>query len=70
MEKQTLGELTAKKLLDMIQEKGYTVGDKLPTEVELMEVLGVGSNTAGGAEDIDVQKHCYYPAGLRNLYFR
>lgn len=45
MEKQTLGELTAKKLLDMIQEKGYTVGDKLPTEVELMEVLGVGRNT-------------------------
>ena len=29
----------------MIQEKGYTVGDKLPTEVELMEVLGVGRNT-------------------------
>lgn len=45
MEKQTLGELTAKKLLDMIQEKGYTVGDKLPTEVELTEALGVGRNT-------------------------
>lgn len=45
MEKQTLGEKTAGKLLKMIQERGYTVGDKLPTEVELMEALGVGRNT-------------------------
>ena len=45
MEKQTLGEMTARKLLEMIQEKGYTVGDKLPTEVELTEALGVGRNT-------------------------
>ena len=45
MEKQTLGEIAARKLLTMIQEKGYTAGDKLPTEAELAEFLGVGRNT-------------------------
>ena len=35
MEKQTLGEITAQKLLGMIQEKGYAPGDRLPTEMEL-----------------------------------
>ena len=45
MEKQTLGEITAQKLVRMIQEKGYVPGDKLPTEMELSEVLGVGRNT-------------------------
>lgn len=45
MEKQTLGEIAAQKLMDMIQEKGYTAGDKLPTEAELVELLGVGRNT-------------------------
>lgn len=45
MEKQTLGEQTAKRLVQMIQEKGYTAGDKLPTEMELAESLGVGRNT-------------------------
>ena len=45
MEKQTLGEIAAQKLLGMIQEKGYTAGDKLPTEAELVELLGVGRNT-------------------------
>ena len=29
----------------MIQEKGYGAGDKLPTEAELVETLGVGRNT-------------------------
>lgn len=45
MEKQTLGEQTAKRLVQMIQEKGYTAGDKLPTEMELAESLSVGRNT-------------------------
>ena len=45
MEKQTLGEITAQKLVRMIQEKGYVPGDKLPTEMELSEVLRVGRNT-------------------------
>lgn len=45
MEKQTLGEIAAQKLLNMIQEEGFTAGDKLPTEAELVEFLGVGRNT-------------------------
>lgn len=45
MEKQTLGEMAAQKLLEMIQREGYTAGDKLPTEAELAEFLGVGRNT-------------------------
>ena len=45
MEKQTLGEITAQKLLEMIQKDGYTAGDKLPTEAVLAELLGVGRNT-------------------------
>lgn len=44
-EKQTLAEITARRLLTMIQENSYAVGDKLPTEVELVETLGVGRNT-------------------------
>ena len=44
-EKQTLAEKTAQNLLEMIQEKGYGAGDKLPTETELVETLGVGRNT-------------------------
>ena len=45
MEKQTLGEIVSQKLLEMIQKDGYTAGDKLPTEAELVELLGVGRNT-------------------------
>ncbi|MEY8355830.1 FCD domain-containing protein [Lachnospiraceae bacterium 54-53] len=45
MEKQTLAEIASRKLLHMIQEKGYAPGDKLPTEMELSQVLGVGRNT-------------------------
>lgn len=45
MEKQTLGEITAQKLLGMIREKGYGPGHRLPTEMELSEALGVGRNT-------------------------
>lgn len=45
MEKQTLGEITARNLVQMIQDNGYIPGDKLPTEMELSVVLGVGRNT-------------------------
>ena len=45
MDKQTLGEIASQKLLEMIQRDGYTAGDKLPTEAELVELLGVGRNT-------------------------
>lgn len=43
--KQTLGEKTAQMLLEMIQKEGFGPGDKLPTEAELVESLGVGRNT-------------------------
>lgn len=45
MEKQTLGEKAAQTLLEMIQTRGFEPGDKLPTEAELVEELGVGRNT-------------------------
>lgn len=45
MEKQTLAETAAQRLLHIIQENGYGAGDKLPTEMELSEVLSVGRNT-------------------------
>lgn len=45
MEKQTLGEKAAQTLLEMIQKEGFVPGDKLPTEAELAESLGVGRNT-------------------------
>lgn len=45
MEKQTLAEIASRQLLEMIQERGYAAGDKLPTEVELSEILEVGRNT-------------------------
>ena len=61
MEKQTLGEIAAQKLLGMIQEKGYTAGDKLPTEAELVELLGVGRNT------VRVPEYCHDTPGFRRL---
>lgn len=45
MEKPTLAEVAAQNMLQMIQEKGYTAGQKLPTEAELSVILGVGRNT-------------------------
>lgn len=57
MEKQTLGELTAHNLIRMIQENGYGAGDKLPTEVELAETLGVGRNTVREALRILVSRN-------------
>ena len=49
MEKQgehkTLAEQAAKELIDLIRQGSYGPGDKLPTEAELSERLGVGRNT-------------------------
>lgn len=57
MEKQTLGEAAARKLIQMIQEKGYEAGDKLPTETELSALLGVGRNTVREALRILVSRN-------------
>ncbi len=45
MEKQTLAEKAAERLLEMIRENGMQPGDRLPTEPELMQTLGIGRNT-------------------------
>lgn len=45
MEKHTLAERTAARLIEMIQERSYRPGDKLPTEMELAADLDVGRNT-------------------------
>ena len=69
MEKQTLGEKTAEKLLDMIHERGYTAGDKLPTEMELCQLLGAGRNTVREALRILVSRNIvHHPPGSGNLY--
>lgn len=41
----TLAERAAKDLISLIREKHYVPGDRLPTEAELSERLGVGRNT-------------------------
>ena len=41
----TLAEKSAQDVLDYIREHNMEPGDKLPTEVELVELLGVGRNT-------------------------
>lgn len=41
----TLAERAAKDLISLIREKHYVPGDRLPTEAELSELLGVGRNT-------------------------
>ena len=45
MENRTRTELAAEELIRLIREKNYMPGDKLPTETELSERLGVGRNT-------------------------
>lgn len=45
MEKPTLAEAASQNMIKMIRDKGYTAGQKLPTEAELSEILGVGRNT-------------------------
>lgn len=69
-EKQTLAEKTAQNLLEMIQEKGYGAGDKLPTEAELVETLGVGRNTVREALRILMcPEYRYHPSGHQEPLF-
>lgn len=41
----TLAEQAAEDLMKLIKNRNLTAGDKLPTEMELAETLGVGRNT-------------------------
>lgn len=45
MERKTALARTESAMLEIIQNGGYAVGDKLPTEVQFMQQLGVGRNT-------------------------
>lgn len=45
MERQTLSGRTADRIFDLIQQGGYNVGDKLPTEAQLVERMAVSRNT-------------------------
>ena len=69
-EKQTLAEKTAQNLLEMIQEKGYGAGDKLPTEAELVETLGVGRNTVREALRILMSRNIVTIRQAQEPYFR
>ena len=53
----TLAELAAGQMIDLIRQKRYARGDKLPTEVELSELLGVGRNTVREAVRILVSRN-------------
>ncbi len=44
MENQTLGQKAVEEIIELIKEKNYAPGDKLPTEKELSELLGVSRN--------------------------
>ena len=43
--RRTLAESTAEEIKSMIQRNGYEPGQKLPTEKEMTDSLGVGRNT-------------------------
>lgn len=45
MENRTRTEMAAEELIRLIRENNYVPGDRLPTEIELSELLGVGRNT-------------------------
>lgn len=53
----TLAELAAGQMIDLIRQKRYAPGDRLPTEVELSELLGVGRNTVREAVRILVSRN-------------
>lgn len=52
MENKTLRDKTADALIQLIRERGYNPGQKLPNEYELSKQLGVGRNTVREAERI------------------
>jgi len=45
IKRSTLSEQILKEVLNMIEKNGYKVGDKLPTEKEIAEKMGVGRNS-------------------------
>lgn len=45
IKRNTLGQQILEAVLDIIEKNGYKKGDKLPTEKELSEKLGVGRNS-------------------------
>lgn len=53
----TLAEQAAGQIIDLIRQKRYVPGDRLPTEVELSELLGVGRNTVREAVRILVSRN-------------
>ncbi len=56
-ENRTLTELASENLIRLIRERNYVPGDKLPTEAELSEILGVGRNTVREALRILVSRN-------------
>lgn len=44
-DKRTLADIVADRLIDYIQKRSMQPGDKLPTEAELTQMLGVGRST-------------------------
>lgn len=57
MDNKTLTEQVAERLMELIREEHYVPGDKLPTEAELSELLGVGRNTLREAVRILVSRN-------------
>lgn len=57
MEGKTLAEQAAERMIAFIRENAYVPGDKLPTEVELTEILGVGRNTVREAIRILISRN-------------
>jgi len=45
MNNRTLGDSATYELMELIRERGYTAGEKLPNEYELSALLGVSRNT-------------------------
>ena len=52
-----LSELVAEKIIEIIKDRGLIAGDQIPTELELIEMLGVGRSTVREA------KKLWYPGG-------
>ncbi|WP_430611833.1 FadR/GntR family transcriptional regulator [Enterococcus sp. DIV0876] len=53
----SLVEITSSKIIDFIKEKNLDIGDKLPNEYELLEVVGVGRSTLREAIKMLVSKN-------------
>lgn len=45
MERETLSEKTAERIIALIRDSSYAPGDRLPTEAQLVELTGAGRNT-------------------------